>query len=40
MNLCARGAMRATVGLLCSGCNANYADNLVNGKMAVAKGDC
>jgi hypothetical protein len=40
MNTCTRGALRASAGLLCSGCNDDYAGSLVNGKMAVLKGDC
>jgi len=40
MVTCTIGALRASAGLLCGGCESDYAANLINGKMAVNKGNC
>lgn len=40
MVTCTIGALRASAGLLCGGCELGWADHMVNGKMQVNKNDC
>jgi len=40
MAACSVGAMKASVGMLCGGCDPNYANNFVNGFMVLNEGNC
>lgn len=40
MVTCTIGALRASAGLLCGGCENEYSNLIINGKMALNKNNC
>jgi hypothetical protein len=40
MVTCTIGALRASAGLLCGGCELGWAEHMSNGKMMVNKDNC